>query len=229
MKKIIFILAMASMALGCSKDDTNDGGNTDNTNAAVLSSPANNTECLTGSPVSATESAVTFTWAAAAGTEKYFVYVKDLNAQGAFVQYNAATATSLDITLKKGTPYSWYVSAKKSASTVNSETWKFYNAGNPVTTHAPFPAEAVSPVMSSTVNGPTVTLQWTGSDIDNDIAEYNVYMDGNANPATILNTVTTQQLAAVTVISGGTYYWKVITVDTAGNQTASPVYQFKVY
>ncbi|MFP9098724.1 hypothetical protein ACLI09_06700 [Flavobacterium sp. RHBU_24] len=229
MKKIIFILAAASIALGCSKDDKNDGGGTDNTNAAVLSAPANNTECLTGTTVSATESSITFTWAAADGTEKYFVYVKDLAAQGAFVQYPAGTATSLDITLKKGTPYSWYVSAKKSSGNVNSETWKFYNAGSPVTTHAPFPAEAVSPVMSSTVNGPTITLHWAGSDIDNDIAEYNVYMDGNANPATILNTVTVQQLSAVPVTSGGTYYWKVVTVDTAGNQTASPVYQFKVY
>ena len=228
MKKIIFILALAAMALGCSKDDKKDDGGTGNPDAAVLSSPANNTECLTGSPVSATESAVTFTWAAADGTEKYFVYVKDLAAQSAFVQYPAGTATSLDITLKKGTPYSWYVSAKKSASTVNSATWKFYNAGDPVTTHAPFPAEAVSPVMSSMVNGPAITLQWAGSDIDNDIAEYNVYMDGNTNPTTILNTVTTQQVAA-TVTSGGTYYWKVVTVDTAGNQTASPVYQFKVY
>lgn len=229
MKKIIFILAVATMALGCSKDDNNEGGGTNNPDAAVLSSPANNTECLTGTSVSATQSAVTFTWAAADGAEKYFVYVKDLDAQGAFVQYPANTATSLDITLKKGTPYSWYVSAKKSTSTVNSETWKFYNAGDPVTSHAPFPADAVSPVMSSTVNGPTITLQWTGSDIDNDIAEYNVYMDGNTNPTTILNTVTAQQLTAVPVTSGGTYYWKVVTVDTAGNQTASPVYQFKVY
>jgi len=227
MKKIIFILALTAMALGCSKDDKKDDGGTGNPDAAVLSSPANNTECLTGSSVSATESSVTFTWAAADGAEKYFVYVKDLTTQSSF-QYPAGTAISLDITLKKGTPYSWYVSAKKSSGNVTSETWKFYNAGDAVTTHAPFPAEAVSPVMSSTVNGPSITLQWTGSDIDNDIAEYNVYMDGNTNPATILNTVTTQQLTA-TVTSGGTYYWKVVTVDTAGNQTASPVYQFKVY
>lgn len=227
MEKIIFILALAATAFACSKDDNGGGEGSGNTDAATLSAPANNTECLTGTSVSATESSVTFSWAAADGTEKYFVYVKDLVNQST-LQYPANTATSLNITLKKGNPYSWYVAAKKSASTVNSETWKFYNAGDAVTTHAPFPADVVSPVMSSTVNGPNVTLQWTGSDIDNDIAEYKVYMDSNNNPTTLVNNVTAQQLA-VTVTSGGTYYWKVVTADEAGNQTASPVYQFKVY
>lgn len=229
MKKIIFVMALAAMAVGCSKSEGGGEGGGSNQAAAVLSSPANNSECLTGTSISDTQSKVTLTWAAADDTEAYFVYIKNLSTQST-LQFSAGTATSYEATLSKGTPYSWYVSANKtSGTTAKSEIWKFYNAGTATTSHAPFPADLVSPEMSSTVNGPSVTLQWAGSDVDNDIDGYKVYMDTNASPTTLVGTVTAQKIEGVTVATGGTYYWKVITTDDAGNSTISPVYQFKVY
>lgn len=230
MKKILIAFTVSLFALGsCSKDDSGNGGGGTGTDAAVLSSPENNSECTTGAEVSATQSKVTFQWAAAPGAQAYFVYVKNLNTQST-LQFSAGANTSLDITLTKGTPYSWYVNTNKTGgTTVASAVWKFYNAGDGVSNYAPFPADAVSPLMSSTIYGPTITLQWDGSDLDNDIVDYKVYMDTNANPTTLAGTVTTETLANVAVTSGGTYYWKVVTTDGAGNTTASPVYQFKVF
>lgn len=227
MKKLIIALAVISLiTVSCGSDDSNgDGGNA----ATVsLSLPADNSECISGTDASATESTVTFEWAPVDNTETYFVYIKNLTNQS-LLQYNAGNATTLNKNLLKGTPYSWYVTSKKaSGESVTSGTWKFYNAGVPVSNHPPFPADLVSPAMSSTVTDATVMLKWDGGDIDNDIVNHKIYMDNNANPTTLIATITAESTGDLPVISGGTYYWKVVTTDSGGNATTSPVYQFKV-
>lgn len=227
MKKqfIAMALLLAAVTTNCSKEDN---GTASNTTASELSSPANNTECLTGTSISETQNKVTFQWNAADGTESYFLYVKDLTTQ-IQLQYSAMNATSFDVTLTKGKPYAWYVGARKSdGTTINSTVWKFYNAGTATVSHAPFPADLVAPTMSSTVSGTTVTLQWAGNDVDNDITNYSVYLDTNTNPTTLLTTTALQKLENITVAASTKYYWKIVTEDAAGNTTISPVYQFKV-
>lgn len=231
MKKKLIYLSFAALlgAAGCGGDDNGSapaGGNA----ASALSAPANNTECLTGTDVSDTQNKVTFQWSASEGTQSYYLYVKNLNTQ-VQLQYNAASATSFDVTLSKGTPYSWYVGARKSdGSTAKSDVWKFYNAGTATVSHAPFPADLVSPAMSSSVNGPQISLKWAGADVDNDITGYTIYMDTNANPVTQVGTTTTAtELTGINVASGTKYYWKVVTQDAAGNSTTSQIFQFKVY
>lgn len=227
MKKILTAITLCLIVFACGSDDGGDGG-TGNTDAAVLTFPENNSECTAGTPVSQTQSAVTFQWNEAADTETYFLYVKNLITQNT-LQYTAGANTFYELTLDKATPYSWYVSASKtSGTTAKSETWKFYNAGDGITNYAPFPADAVYPAMSASVYGPVIALEWQGGDPDGDIDEYNVYMDTNANPVTLVASVTAQTLPNVAVTSGTTYYWKVVTTDDAGNTTTSPVYQFKV-
>ena len=227
MRRILIVLTIGLFAISCgSSDDSNSEGG--GTSALALNLPENNSECITGTSVSATQSAVTLEWTAVVNTETYFVYVKNLNTQST-LQFNAAANTSQSVNLSKGTPYSWYVTARKtSGETATSAVWKFYNAGAAVTSHPPFPADLVSPVMSVTIPAGTVTLQWTGGDVDNDITNYKVYMDSNTNPATLMGTVTQTSIANLPVTAGGTYYWKVITADNAGNATISPVFQFKV-
>lgn len=225
MKKILMALALSAAIIGCGSDDSGSGG-TGNSDAAALLFPEQNSECTTGVVTSETQSTVTFKWDAAPDTESYFVYVKNLDTQ-ATLQYNASTNTSMAITLNKATPYSWYVSANKADKSVNSETWKFYNAGDGVTSYAPFPADLVAPAMSSSVGGPSVNLQWATTDLDNDIVNHKIYLDTNASPTTLLGTYTTQT-TTVTVTAGSTYYWKVVTTDALGNTVTSPIYQFKV-
>jgi hypothetical protein len=79
MKKIIVALAMISLiTVSCGSDDN---GNEGNTATVALGLPADNSECLTGTSISDTESAVTFEWNAVDNTEMYFVYVKNLYTQ----------------------------------------------------------------------------------------------------------------------------------------------------
>lgn len=196
--------------------------------AAALLAPANNTECLTATSISETESKVTFQWEAAENTDSYILFVKNLTS-GITFQYNPGPANTFDVTLEKGVPYSWSVTSKSESATktASSEKWKFYNAGNGAVSYAPFPAEVIAPLMSSTISGTTVDLKWNTSDVDSDIVNYSVYFGTNPNPTTLLNTVTTNAIIAVPVSSGTSYYWKVVTKDATGNSSESPIFQFK--
>lgn len=212
---------------GCSKDDSDGDSGSTGPSASALIAPINNSECVTGVSISDTQSKVTFQWNATENTNSYFLYVKNLNTQNS-LQYSPGNQTSYEITLLKGMPYSWYVSSRGSGGDTNSSTWKFYNSGNGAENFAPFPAELVSPLFSSSINGPTVNLQWEADDLDNDIIGYKVYLDSNSNPTTLKGTTSQPILANVTVTANTTYYWKVDTEDSEGNISHSPIFQFKV-
>ncbi|RZK12765.1 MAG: hypothetical protein EOO46_01970 [Flavobacterium sp.] len=224
-----FAIAIIFLTFSCGSSEDNGGNAGGNATAAVLLFPLNNSECITGTDASATQSKVTFEWNAAQNADLYYVYVKNLNTQ-AQLQYNAQGNTSMEITLLKGTPFSWYVVAKSAnGNLAESEKWKFYNAGNAIENYIPFPAELVSPSMSSTVQGPTIDLEWLANDVDDDIVNYKVYLGTTTNPTTLIGTVTEERLNQVTTTSNTNYYWKVVTTDGVGNSSTSTIFQFKTF
>jgi len=223
MKKISIILIVL-FALGCSKDD---GGNP-NPVAALLSFPDNNQECTQGLEISSTHSKVTFRWSPSVNTDSYDLVLKNLNTQN--ITTHNSLVNELAITIEKGTPYSWYVISKKTniLETAQSETWKFYNAGDPIESYTPFPADLISPTMGSIFSGGTSqTLSWDGDDIDNDIISYDVYFD-TVSPPTNLEDNTSANSLNVTVTAVNTYYWRVVTKDSQGNSSQSEIFQFRV-
>ena len=224
MKKIN-ILLIVLLIFGCSNESVEQ-----NTNpvAASLIFPDNNQECNQGIDVSATQSSVTFRWTASANTDSYDVVVKNLNTQS--TTSHSSITNELAITINKGTPYSWHVISKKAniLETAQSETWKFYNAGDPLESYVPFPADLLFPAMGATLTGITTqNLSWTGSDIDNDIVSYDVYFD-TVNPPVILVGNTANTNMGVTVAAVNTYYWRVVTIDSQGNNSQSEISEFKV-
>ena len=88
-------------------------------------------------------------------------------------------ALSASLPLAKGTPYSWLVISRNTATqeTATSATWQFYNAGAQ-TTYAPFPAQPMySPTSGSTAvmdMNNEVELEWSAADVDNDIAGFEI-------------------------------------------------------
>lgn len=230
MKNIAKAIAVVALFLVFSCSPDGDGGSGSGTTAATLVFPLNNSECTTGESISTTESRITFEWNEAQNADVYYVYVKNLNTQTT-LQYNAGNNTTLEVTLLKGVPYSWYVTSKTNNSNefVQSEKWKFYNSGEGIINYIPFPAEAVSPEISSTIVGPTIDLVWNGSDVDDDIVEYKVYFDTNTNPTTLIGTTAQENLTEIPTVSNTYYYWKVVTKDSAGNTSNSPIFQFKTY
>lgn len=197
--------------------------------AATLVFPLNNSECTQGTNVTSTQSTITFDWSDSANTDSYQLVLKNLETQN-ISNYNS-TVSEKDIAIAKGTPFSWYVISKSNntTQTAQSPTWKFYNAGEAVSSYTPFPADLISPVMGSSFDPVTtkVTLKWEGNDLDNDISGYDILF-GTANPPSSNPETTTSTEIEVTVVSGNTYYWRVITKDSQNNSSNSEIFQFKV-
>src|SRR5690349_12711212 len=115
--------------------------------AADLLFPAQSETCTSGISVSATESKLSFQWKASVNADRYELHLKNLLTSTTTI--HASDVTSLELSLKKGTPYSWFVISKSSKSpvTAKSSVWKFYNSGPGVISYAPFPAEITSPTL----------------------------------------------------------------------------------
>lgn len=195
---------------------------------AALVFPNENSECTEGTNKTSTESDVTFDWNDASNTDSYQLFLKNLDTQDS-TNY-VSSSSQLTLTILKGTPYSWYVVSKNSGTkTTQSATWKFYNAGEAVSSYAPFPAELVSPEMGISLSATTgsVTLQWQGSDVDDDIVNYDVLF-GAINPPNTIQGTTSSTYFTVDVSSGNTYYWRIITKDSQNNTSESEVFQFKI-
>jgi len=226
-KFIVFVLGIVFI-VACGGDD----GPPPQPEAALLVFPLQDSECTTGQDVSDTIRQVTFEWQPSANTDSYTLNVVNLNTNVS-LQPITTQNTMASVSIEKGTPFSWSVASRNQSSglTAVSDTWLFYNAGSQVT-YAPFPAQIIAPVPGSTViispEGDT-NLKWSGSDVEEDIVTFEVYFSEQNPPENILvstDAVTTE--TTVSVASGATYYWKVITEDAEGNRSDSGVFDFKV-
>lgn len=197
---------------------------------AILSFPAQNEACTLGTIISAAQSSIVFKWATSENTDSYELVLKNL--ETGISTTHASGSSELQVPVARNTPYSWYILSKSSGSTSSSQSdvWKFYNSGPAIQSHAPFPAEMVSPAIAGSVNATNgkIALDWNGTDVDNDIASYDVYLGTTANPALLSGNVAASSLNAVSVTANTIYYWKIVTKDSKGNTSNSGVYQFKV-
>lgn len=225
MRKTVLLMCLFAV-FGCKKkDDPKPPGQ------VLLLFPEKNSECTTGIDQDATTSRVTFQWQRSDNTDSYELRVTNINSNT--VQTISTQSTTASLPLLKGQPYSWLVRSRNNQvdNTISSEMWSFYNAGSR-TTFAPFPAEILDPSMSERVFkdiNNEVTLSWSASDLDDDIENIEVYFSEQNPPtdleATLSNLATTFK---VSVISGSTYYWSVVTRDAEGNATNSGIYSFSV-
>lgn len=229
-KQFLSVLSVVTL-VGCSGGGDDDGGGTpppeaQSPEAALLISPIKDAECNQGNVISDDESTVTFEWNASKHTDDYTLVLKNL--LDGSTKNIQVTATKKDENLLRGVPYSWYVisNSKATSKTATSEIWKLYNAGNGVENYAPFPAELVSPLMGG-VSKKTVSLSWNGNDIDKDIESYDVYLDTNNPPTTLQESTTTTSIKDIDLSADTAYFWMVITKDSEGNSSESPVFEFR--
>ncbi|WP_340201371.1 hypothetical protein [Ascidiimonas sp. W6] len=233
MKKLMLVTIGCMFLFACGGggdgDDGGGGGNVTPPSAATLIFPENNTECNEGTILSASQSRVTFRWNAAQNADSYGVILRNLETNQ-LTNSSATTNTNIDITISRGTPYSWQVESRANGTsqTARSETFRFYNAGEPIENFAPFPAAAVAPNIGETVDGSSgsITLRWSGSDIDNDISQYDIFF-GTANPPTNLQATQAGTTLNVNVTASTVYFWQVVTRDAEGNTSTSELFQFK--
>ena len=228
--KILVSMAVITALTACSggKDNPEDDTPIGDPGSVSLVFPENNSECTEGQSLNNLESSITFQWQEGTNVDSYEVHVLNLDTNSASI--TNANTNEAAITLSKNTPYEWFVVSRNSDSeeAPSSAKWRFYNAGDGVENYAPFPADAVYPVRGETISATsTVTLEWSGNDVDNDIEEFEVFFGTSNNPTTSI--ANTPQLSATTNVSSGqTYYWRVTTKDEVGNTSQSEVFDFKV-
>ncbi|WP_291865595.1 hypothetical protein [Maribacter sp.] len=228
--RIIGILILTFFVFGCKKSEPSETPVEEPPTAALLSYPDKNSECTTGVSISNTASEVEFRWNTAKNTDSYTLSVTNQNT--GFTQTMNTSALTLKVPLDKGTPYTWFVVTKnnKVSKTSASDTWAFYNSGF-VSAYVPFPAEIIFPKIGDNafldLNN-EINLDWSGSDLDNDIDSYDLYFSTTKPPTTLLTTTTPAVTEQKVTVEGNTiYYWKVITKDKEGNTSDSGVFSFK--
>lgn len=239
MKKLIYIFCLTFLIFGCSNSsDDDDGGgsgedptdsdivNPDSPLVVSLVFPHENSLCTEGTILSDQESSVLFEWQASDTAENYKIVVENLFTGNSFER--ETTEDKIALVINRATPYAWYVESSSGSKTEKSDIWKFHNAGPGVESYTPFPATIVAPTMAqSLATTSSVTLQWTGADLDNDIVGYDVYFGTSNNPDIESSDITTTELN-VSVSANTIYYWKVITKDDVGHASDSGIFQFKV-
>jgi hypothetical protein len=93
-------------------------------------------------------------------------------------------------------------------------------APNCVTLTAPLnAATGVSP-------SPSVTLSWTAATTGPAASSYDVYLDTNTNPTTLLGNQVTLTRTVTGLLSTTAYYWKVVAKNSAGEATGCSVFSF---
>jgi len=71
------------------------------------------------------------------------------------------------------------------------------------------------------------SLQWQESvDPEGGTVSYDVYLDQNPQPSTLLGTVQVPHYAVSNLSNSTTYYWQVVAEDSLGNRTAGNIWRF---
>jgi len=196
--------------------------------AATLVFPDNNTECNEGTVLNENQSVVTFRWTDAENADTYELNLKNLDTNN--TARTNANSNSAEVTLLRGTPYEWFVVSRANGTqeTATSPTWKFYNQGPGVENYAPFPAEAVAPARGATVAASgTITLEWTGSDVDDDLADFEVFFGTDAAALSSIGT-TTENTIETSITASTVHFWRVVSRDSQGNSSQSEIFEFRV-
>lgn len=72
----------------------------------------------------------------------------------------------------------------------------------------------------------SLPLSWAAPTTGSTVDSYDVYLDKNANPTTLVGNVSGTSFTATNLDPSSTYYWKVIAKNTSGSSSGCSVYSF---
>ena len=228
--KTLLVFISSGLIISCSNDDGDNKPTFFTTpGQAVLALPLNNQQCEVGE-VTDDIAVVDFSWDASSDTEKYNLEITNLITGNVTLNIGLPT-TATSVRLARGYPYSWKVTSRNSGDQVTeSETWKFYLAGDGESNTVPFPATLLSPgsgVTVTPVDG-KVTLEWESSDADGDEITYTLFADTVDGKQDVPEDWQDLMVSSVEieVQSGAIYYWHIETSDGV-NTSISAIRTFK--
>ncbi len=159
----------------------------------------------------------TLSWNASTGATTYRVQVSSSSSFTSFVVDDSTlTGTSRQVSgLSYISTYYWRVNAKNSSGTSDwSTAWSF-------TTLIPPPGAftLLSPANGATGQATSGTLSWQAS---TNATAYDVYLDGNNPPTTVVSSNQTATSYSYAGLSNSTaYYWRVVAKNSTGTTSAT--------
>ncbi|MGB3149462.1 MAG: fibronectin type III domain-containing protein [Maribacter sp.] len=226
---VYLAISLGLLVVACSSKDSDGGPNPETNTAPSVPNqvfPLNNTLCI--------DNAVNFQWDSSTDLEgNPLTYKVELSENSSFTSLafdETSITNSKVISLPKGNAYHWRVKAIDSelAESGYSSVSQFLTEGDGVSNHLPFSPDLIAPALDTEIDGTTTTLKWSASDADNDTLTYDVYLDTNSDPTTIVSeNQTATAYTASNLIAGSSYYFKVAAKDSNGATTIGQVWNFK--
>jgi len=221
MKNLFSLLIM--FFLSCGPDPIPDPA------APILIAPINLNSCKSATRINENQQQVIFEWTTSFHTDSYQLII-----QNALTGNQKIVNTSLlkeAIILNQGAPYKWHVLSKSIATiaTGKSLEWQFYLEGNPESSHLPFPAVLIQPEDKSNVSlnmSGEFIFQWSGTDLDNDISSYNLYLGIDISELDLVKELISSSQYSQILTTDTTYFWQIETIDDELNRSFSSIFQF---
>lgn len=219
MKKYIYTLVLASLLWSCggSGGDSPDPEPENNApKVPTLVYPSANLLCI--------DNSIEFKWNAATDPDgdpvTYQLQIAKDNQFTQIVQSVSNSSTVKLFSLEKGVAYYWRVSAKdtKNLTSAYSTVNSFYTEGDGVSNYLPFSPEIVAPTLNAIVTDTSATLEWNASQVtgDTDPLTFDVYFGTTETPTTSVASNQAAKTLNVSVVSGTSYYWKVVVKEFKG-------------
>ncbi|WP_163517683.1 SusE domain-containing protein [Gelidibacter japonicus] len=229
MKKIAFSILFCTIFLGCSTGGDSDPDLPKNIAPTIptLSSPSNTLLCV--------NNILEFKWEASSdGNGDAITYKIEISKDNQFTSISktaTVSGTTMTFTLERGVAYYWRVEAidSKNESSGFSKVFSLYTEGDGATNYLPYAPQLIKPELSASIEVTTATLEWLGSDVDDDPLTYDIYFDENNPPTTLVSENQVVQTFEVLLAPNKTYYWKVIVKDNKEGRTIGQVWNFSTH
>ncbi|MFC2110600.1 fibronectin type III domain-containing protein, partial [Bacteroidota bacterium] len=187
--------------------------------------PLNNTVCI--------DNNIIFEWNTSTDAEgnriSYKIEISENSSFSPILETQTSFSESKLISLTKGKSFYWRIKAidSQSAESDYSAISQFLTEGDGVSNHLPFAPTLVSPELNAEIDGTSTTLSWSASDIDGDTLTYDVYLDTNEDPTTLVSeNLSGTTFNATNLTATSTYYFKVVVKDDKGGVSVGQVWSF---
>lgn len=215
--------------ISCGSDSGNDLPEPEEENTAPttpsLIYPSNNEVCI--------DNNIVFKWGESTDAEgnriTYNIEIAENNSFSPILQTTTSFSQSKLIPLTRGNAYYWRIIAvdSRGAESSYSSINQFITEGDGVSNHLPFAPSLVAPALNSEIEGTSTTLSWSASDVDEDALTFDVYLDTNSEPVTLVSENQSESTYNVSGLAASSkYYFKIVVKDGNGGVSIGQIWSF---
>lgn len=230
-KSFIYLTLVLLIIISCGKGEGEGSGGIEQPDVNTAPSiptqvyPLNNTVCI--------DNNIIFEWNTSTDAEgnriSYKIEISENSSFSPILETQTSFSESKLISLTKGKSFYWRIKAidSQSAESDYSAVSQFLTEGDGVSNHLPFAPTLVAPELNAEIDGTSTTLSWSASDIDGDTLTYDVYLDTNEDPTTLVSeNLSGTTFNATNLTAASTYYFKVVVKDDKGGVSVGQVWSF---